>query len=143
MLIILSFCLHQPWFSSLVAHFSHLDVHACCLRAQLPVCDPMGGSPPNSPLHGILQARILECVAMPSSRGSYRSRDQTCVSSLQAYSLPSEPPGSLSCRPVETSNNCNNNNDEEEAKETRRRKLVSIPRDCDLIGLGCGLSSEI
>ena len=31
-------------------------------------------------VHGILQARILEWVAMPSSRGSSRSRDRTCVS---------------------------------------------------------------
>ena len=30
--------------------------------------------------HGILQARILEWVAMPSSRGSSRPRDRTCVS---------------------------------------------------------------
>ena len=30
-------------------------------------------------VHGILQAGILEWVAMPSSRGSSRSRDQTCV----------------------------------------------------------------
>ena len=29
---------------------------------------------------GILQARILECMAMPSSRGSSPPRDQTCVS---------------------------------------------------------------
>ena len=31
---------------------------------------------------GILQARILECVAMPSSRGSSQPRDQTQVSSI-------------------------------------------------------------
>ena len=35
---------------------------------------------PGSSIHGILQARILECVAMPSSRGSSRPRDRTCVS---------------------------------------------------------------
>ena len=33
-------------------------------------CDPMDCSPLGSSVHGILQARILECVAMPSSRGS-------------------------------------------------------------------------
>ena len=42
---------------------------------------------------GILQARILEQVEMPSSRGSYQPRDQTKVSALQVDSLPSEPPG--------------------------------------------------
>ena len=41
---------------------------------------PVDCSPPGSSVYGILQARILECVAMPSSRGSYRSRDQTHVS---------------------------------------------------------------
>ena len=42
---------------------------------------------------GILQARILEWVAMSSSRGSSQPRDRTQVSALQADSLPSEPPG--------------------------------------------------
>ena len=32
--------------------------------------DPMGSNPPGSSVHGIPQARILECVAMPFSRGS-------------------------------------------------------------------------
>ena len=34
------------------------------------LCNPMDCSPPGSSVHGILQARILEWVAMPSSRGS-------------------------------------------------------------------------
>ena len=42
---------------------------------------------------GILQARILECVAISFSRGSLKARDQTQVSQLQVDSLPSEPPG--------------------------------------------------
>ena len=37
-------------------------------------------SPPGSPIHGILQARILEWVAVSSSRGSSRPRDQARVS---------------------------------------------------------------
>ena len=37
--------------------------------------DPMDYSPPGSFVHGILQARILEWVAMPSSRGSSQPRD--------------------------------------------------------------------
>ena len=41
---------------------------------------------------GILQARILEWVTMPSSRGSSQSTDRTQVA-LEANSLPSEPPG--------------------------------------------------
>ena len=37
--------------------------------------NPMDGSPPGSSVHGILQARILEWVAIPSSRGSSPPRD--------------------------------------------------------------------
>ena len=50
-----------------------------CLVAQscLTLCDPMGG---RLPAH--LQARILEWVAMPSSRGSSQPRDWTQVSSI-------------------------------------------------------------
>ena len=43
------------------------------------LCDPMGCSPPGSSVHGILKTRTLEWVAMPSSRGSSRPRDPTCV----------------------------------------------------------------
>ena len=42
--------------------------------------DPMDCSPPGSAVHGILQAGILEWVAMPSSRESSRPRDGTLVS---------------------------------------------------------------
>ena len=35
---------------------------------------------PDSSVHGILQARILEWVAVPFSRGSYQPRDWTQVS---------------------------------------------------------------
>ena len=42
-------------------------------------CNPMDCSPPGSSVHGILQARILEWVAMPSCRVSSRPRDQTCI----------------------------------------------------------------
>ena len=50
-----------------------------CLAAQLGLtfCDLMDCSLPGSSVHWILQARILECVAMPSSRGSSQPRDQT------------------------------------------------------------------
>ena len=40
----------------------------------LTLCDPMDCSPPGSSVHGILQARMLEWVTMPSSRGSSRPR---------------------------------------------------------------------
>ena len=43
--------------------------------------------------HGILQARILEEVAFPFSRGSSQPRDQTQVSHIAGGSLPTEPQG--------------------------------------------------
>ena len=48
------------------------------LLAQLcqTLCDLMDCSPLGSSVHGILQARILESVAMPSSRASSRPRDR-------------------------------------------------------------------
>ena len=44
------------------------------------LCDPMDRRPPGSSVHEILQARVLEWVAMPSSRGSSPPRDWTCIS---------------------------------------------------------------
>ena len=46
--------------------------------------NPMDYSPPGSFVHGILQARILEWVAMLSSRGSSRSRNQTWILCIAA-----------------------------------------------------------
>ena len=43
------------------------------------LCHPMDCSPPGSSVLGILQARTLEWVTMPSFRGSSPSRDQTWV----------------------------------------------------------------
>ena len=43
--------------------------------------DPMGCSPPGSSVHGILQARALDCIAIPFSRGSSQPRNWTWVSS--------------------------------------------------------------
>ena len=47
-------------------------LHACAksLQSCLILCGPIHCSPPGSSVHGILQAGILEWVAMPSSRGS-------------------------------------------------------------------------
>ena len=59
-------------------------VYACVKVAQLypALRDPMDCSPPGSSVHGILQARIVECVTIPFSKGSSQSRDQTQVSSI-------------------------------------------------------------
>ena len=56
----------------------------CVLVIQLcqTLCDPMDCSPPDSSVHGILQVRILEKVAIPFSRGSTWPRDETQVSCI-------------------------------------------------------------
>ena len=59
------------------------------------LCD-MDCSPPGSFVHGILQASIVEWVAIPFSRGSSQPRDQTQVSCIAG--LPSEPPGKYNFR---------------------------------------------
>ena len=46
------------------------------------LCNPMDYSSPDSSVHGILKARILEWVAFPFSRGSSHPRDQTQVSRI-------------------------------------------------------------
>ena len=46
------------------------------------LCKPIDGSPPGSAVPGILQARILEWVAITFSRGSSQPRDQIQVSSI-------------------------------------------------------------
>ena len=59
------------------------DTYCCCslvAKSCLTLCDPMDYSPPGPSVHGILQARILEWVAMPSSGGSSWPSDQTQVS---------------------------------------------------------------
>ena len=57
-------------------------IHAKSLKLCLTLCSPMDCSQPGSSVYGILQARILEWVAMPSSRGSSRRRDPTCISDV-------------------------------------------------------------
>ena len=46
------------------------------------LCNPIDCSPLGSSVHGILQARILEWVVIPFSRGSFQSRDWTWVSPI-------------------------------------------------------------
>ena len=58
-----------------------LCVCVCLLTQSFPtVCDPVDCSPPGSSIHGIFQARILECVALPSSRAPSQPRDWTRIS---------------------------------------------------------------
>ena len=55
-----------------------VDTRCCCFSVWL--CGLMDCSPPGSSVHGILQARIQEWVAISFSRGSSRIWDRTWVS---------------------------------------------------------------
>ena len=77
------------------AFYSHLSralgTHACWAAQLCPTLrDPVNCSPPVLSVCGILQARILEWIAISSSRGSSWSRDQTQSPALQAHALLSE-----------------------------------------------------
>ena len=54
-------------------------MYAKSLQLYLTLCNTMNYSPPGSSVHGILQIRILEWVAMPSSGRLSRPRDRTQV----------------------------------------------------------------
>ena len=69
-------------------------VHAKSLQSCPTLCDPMDHHLSGSSAHGILQARTLEWVAMPSSRGSSQHReDGYCHLHWQVGSLPLVPTG--------------------------------------------------
>ena len=73
------FCLSKPWFLHLYkVKESESEVTQSCPT----LCDPVVCSPPGSSVHGILQARILEWVAISFSRGSSQPRDRTQVSRI-------------------------------------------------------------
>ena len=64
-----------PW------QLGHLQVICTeSLPSCLTLCNPLDYSPPGSSVHGILQARILEWVSRPWSKGSSQPRDWTHIS---------------------------------------------------------------
>ena len=74
-------CLFSNSFKTyLLPKHTCLNMHAKSLHSCLTLCEPMDCIPPGSSVHGILQARILEWVAMPSSKGYFQHRDRTCIS---------------------------------------------------------------
>ena len=68
---------YSPYFYSYLILV--IIVHARLL-SHVWLCDPMDCSPPSSSVHGVLQVRILEWVAISCSRGSSWPRDGTGVS---------------------------------------------------------------
>ena len=65
------------WLTDLWRWLKMLVTQSC-----LTLCDPMDCTLPGSSVHGISQARILECFAISFSRGSSLSRDRTWVSCI-------------------------------------------------------------
>ena len=61
---------------------AHMSACMCAksLQSCPTLCNPRDCSPPGSSVHGILQARKLEWVTMPSSKGSSQPRDRTSIS---------------------------------------------------------------
>ena len=74
-----------PVLTVLVGHLSNTAFLCQKIKVLAPqlyptFCNPMDCSPPGSSVHGILQARILEWVAIPFFRGSSQPRDQIWIS---------------------------------------------------------------
>ena len=90
---------HSQFLSLTNSRHNPSVLRAKLLQSCLTLCGPMDCSLPGSSVHGILQARILEWVVMPSSRGSSQPRDRTlvfsCLLHWQMSSLPLVPPEKL------------------------------------------------
>ena len=80
---VLPWCLHWPTLGLTLTHREKKWYHHVYVRGKslLTLCYPVDHSPPGSSVSGILQARILEWIVMPSSRGSSQPRYRTNVSS--------------------------------------------------------------
>ena len=76
-----------------MCYFRYVCVHAHSLQSCLTLCYPISHIPKGSSVRGILQERILEWIAMPSSRGSSSPGDWTHVSSTAGRFFTTEPPG--------------------------------------------------
>ena len=78
------------WCKSWLCPHLEATVQTCCalcmcvqlLQSCLTLCNSMDCSPPGSPVHGILQARILAWADMTFSRGSSQPRDQIHISCI-------------------------------------------------------------
>ena len=67
-------CIYETW--------------VCSVAQPCPtLCNPLESSPPVSSVHEIFQARILEWVAVSSSRRSSQTKDQTCISCIGRWIL--------------------------------------------------------
>ena len=67
------------WHFTVLRHFLQRTFSVLAAQSCLTLCNPTDCSPPGSSVHGILQARILEWVAISFSTVSFWSRDRTQV----------------------------------------------------------------
>ena len=86
------FRIQVSWWSSSCSQLNMMCVCVQLTQLCLTLCDSMCCSSPGSSVHGILQARIMESLAILFSRESFQPRDRTWFLALQADSLPSEWP---------------------------------------------------
>ena len=71
--------------------FAHCEVKVLVAQSCPTLCDPMDCSPPGSSVLGIFQARILEWVAIPLSRGSSWPRSPALQADSLLFELPGKP----------------------------------------------------
>ena len=96
----------QSWYSHLASEAGSILPLASMQHACQILCDPMDHRRPGSSVHWILQARILEWLAMLSSRVSSWPRDWTCISYIvcisRRCSLTLVPPGKPSMQSMQS-----------------------------------------
>ena len=71
--------IHSPLPSTMALNEAIFILKVLVIQLRPTLCDPMDCSPPGFSVHGVLQARILEWVAISFSRGSSQPSDQTCI----------------------------------------------------------------
>ena len=107
-------------------------ISCCCLT----LYNPMNCSQPGSSVHGILQERILEWVAIPLFKGSFRPRDQTQISCTAGRfftvwatreALPQYKRKSSQKIHNDDNNNRNNNNKKQQHWEISSSPVVRTP----------------
>ena len=93
------------WLLRVLRRSGHRAYCCCSVAKPRPShWDPMDCGPPGSSDHGVLQARILEWVAIPFSRGSSRPRDQTPVSCVAGSFFITQSPGKAKTKDGASSN---------------------------------------
>ena len=111
------------WFTLLYSRSQHNIVKQVCFclvaKPRPTLCNPMDSSPPDSSVRGILQATILERMALSFSKGSSQLRDWTCVSCVGRRLLTTEPPGNQrNYTPIKIHQN-----------KTKRQHVTCLPKN--------------